>query len=342
MSFARPELLWLALLAFPELVLGLRRMPILRASVGALAGPRRRAAAEGRFGAFSLTSTAAACLFALAAALALAGPSWGARGAVAERRGLEAAIVLDVSRSMEVRDVKTDVARDVKISAATRLEAAKSLVEALVEGRGADAGSVAFSLVAAKGGAVLLVPMTEDRFALEDALAYANPDSISVPGTDLEGGLRAALASFSASGAQGRVVFLFSDGGELRGDLRRACEAAAALRVRLVVVGLGGSVPFPVPGPDGAPLAGEKGPVLSALDAKALEGAAAAAGGRYVKASEAGAGAALAEELGAATGRGMRIEYELVDRSSLFALAALVFLVASILASMLAPRGGRA
>jgi Ca-activated chloride channel homolog len=337
LSFARPELLWLALLALPELLLGLRRTPILRASVGVLAGPRRRAAAEGRFAAFSLSGTAAACLFALAAAIALAGPSWGARGAVVERRGLEAAIVLDVSRSMEIRDGGSGGR-----GAETRLEAAKSLVGALVEGRGGDEGSVAFSLVAAKGGAVLLVPMTEDRFALEDALAYANPDSISVPGTDLEAGLRAALPSFSASGAQGRVVFLFSDGGELRGNFRRACEEAAALRVRLVVVGLGGPVPLPVPGPDGAPLAGEKGPVLSALDAKALEGAAAAAGGRYVSASDAGAGAALAEELGVAAGKGMRIEYELVDRSSLFALAALAFLVASILASMLAPRGERA
>lgn len=346
MSLARPELLWLALLALPELALVLRRMPAFRASLEALAGPRRRARAGSLFAVLSLAGGAAASLFVLSAALALAGPSWGVRGAAAERRGLEAAVVLDVSRSMEARD-SGGSGKD----AETRLDAAKGLVASLIRGSisgsgGADPrspeGGAAYSLVAAKGGAVLLVPMTEDGFAFEEALPYANPDAISAPGTNLESGIRAALASFTASGAQGRVILLFSDGGELTGSARRACEEAAAARARLVVVGMGGAAPVPVPGPDGAPLAGPKGPVRSALQASALRALAAAAGGRYIGASEAGAGAALASELAQATGSGTRIEYRRIDRSGLFALLALAFLVASILASFLSPRGGRA
>jgi Ca-activated chloride channel family protein len=332
-SIARPELLALAILALPELALGLRRMPAFRDSVGTLAGPRGRARAERRFAFFSVASTAAAALFVVAAACALSGPSWGLRGAAVERRGLEAAIVLDVSRSMEARDMGR--------GAASRLGAAKTLIAELSAGAGgegarASPGAAAFSLVAAKGGAVLLLPMTEDRFALEDALAYANPDAISSPGTNLESGLRAAFASFSSSGAQGRVVFLFTDGGELSGSARRACSEAAAVRARLVVVGLGGAVPVPVPGPDGAPLLGDKGPVLSRLESRSLEDLAAAAGGRYVDASEPGAEAALADELSAASGTGARIEYRAVDRSPLFASVALVFFLIALLASMLA------
>jgi hypothetical protein len=184
--------------------------------------------------------------------------------------------------------------------------------------------------------------MTEDLFAYEDALAYANPDAITTPGTDLESGIRAGLASFSGTGAQGRVLFLFTDGGELSGSARRACEEAQAARARLVVVGMGGSAPVPVPGPDGAPLVGAKGPVRSALDASALRAVAALAGGSYLNASDAGAGTVLAAELAAATGKGTRIEYERLDRSGLFALLALAFLAVAILASMLSSLGARA
>ncbi len=344
MSFARPELLWLALLALPELLLGARRMPPFRASFEALTGPRKRERAGRRYAALSWASCLAAALFAASAAFALAGPSWGVRGSAAERRGLEAAVVLDVSRSMEARDME-----GFGPGPESRLEAAKSIVASLIRGP-ADARSglagAAFSLVAAKGASVLLVPMTEDSFAFEDALAYANPDSISSPGTDLESGLRAGLASFSAAGSQGRVLILFTDGGELSGSARRACEEVRAQRARLVVVGMGGPKGAPVPGPEGGPLVGAKGPVLSALDSSACRAMAALAGGRYVEASDAGGsakvGAALAAELSSGMGRGTRVEYQRLDRSGLFALIALVCLVAAILASMLAPRGERA
>ena len=238
---------------------------------------------------------------------------------------------------------------------ATRLEAAKAIVGDLLRnpegasdssGAGLERVGTAFSLVAAKGSSVLLVPMTEDRFAFEDALSYANPDSISSPGTDLESGLRAALASFTSSGAQGRVLFLFTDGGELSGSARRACEEAQARRARLVVVGMGGRKSATVPGPDGAPLAGPKGPVVSVQDSIALKAMAALAGGRYIDASDAGGSAkvesALAAELASGMGRGTRVEYKAYDRTGLFALLALACLIAAILASMLSTRGARA
>ncbi len=326
MSFSRPELLWLALLALPELALSLRRGPRLRASVEGLAGPRRRARAGRLFAALSAASAASAALFIACAALAMAGPSWGSRGAAAERRGLESAVVLDVSRSMEATDVKP-----------SRLEAAKGLVRSILSG--SDGAS--FSLVAAKGAGVLLVPMTEDSFAFEDALDYANPEATTAPGTDLESGIRAGLASFTPSGAQGRILFLFSDGGELSGSSRRAIEEAASARVRLVVVGVGGSEAVQVPGPEGAPLTGPKGPVRSAQDAARLKALAAVSGGRYLDAADAGTGAALALELSSARGTGTRIEYSRVDRRGLFALLALAFLAAAILCGLLSTRGAR-
>ncbi len=330
MNFAHQELLWLALLALPELALGFRRMPILRASLQDLAGPARRARAGRAFATFSGIGSVSAALLVVAAALAMAGPSWGERGAPVERHGLEAAVVLDVSRSMVAVDQKT-----------TRLETAKALISSLLRGSGTEDEGLSFSLIATKGASVLLVPMTEDTFAFEEALDYATPDTTSAAGTDLESGIREGLSSFTHSGAEGRMLFLFSDGGELSGSSRRAIEDAAAAQVRLVVVGVGGDTPVHVPGPDGVPLATSKGPVKSARDAPRLKALAALAGGPYLDASDPQTRAALAAELKAARRGGTRIEYRRVDRSGLFALLALAFLVSTILAKLLSIRGAR-
>lgn len=331
MSFARPELLLLALLAIPELLLGLKRSASFRASLELLAGPARRAAASSSFRALSLASTISAALFVVSAAIALAGPSWGLKGAPVERRGLEAAMVLDVSRSMLVRDGDVSLAE-------TRLGAAKGIVAHLV-GSGSESS---FSLIVAKGDGVLLAPMTEDEYALGEALAYAGPDAMSAAGTNLESALKVGLSSFSSSGAQGRLLFLFTDGGELSGSAKRGAEELARSGVRLVIVGMGGSVPMPVPGPDGSPLVGKKGIVRSALEASSLRALAAVAGGRYLEASDSGAKGILETELSRASGKGTRIEYRSVDRAYLFALLALAFLAAAILSSLLAPIGARA
>ena len=73
MSFERPELLWLLLLAPLELLLALRRAPRLRASLELLSGPRRRGAQGARYAAASVYGTAASVVLAAASALAADG-----------------------------------------------------------------------------------------------------------------------------------------------------------------------------------------------------------------------------------------------------------------------------
>jgi Ca-activated chloride channel family protein len=332
-NFARPELLWLALLGLFEVLLGLRRIPRHRESLEKIAGPRRRGRAGRLFAGFSWSSCISAALFFAVAARAAAGPSWGSRGVRAERQGLEAAIVLDVSRSMEATDAQP-----------TRLDAAKRIIGSLLHGPEAGQGAkgTSFSLIAAKGGAVLLAPMTEDEIAFEDALVYATPEVTTVPGTDLESGIRLGLSSFTRLGVQGRVLLLFSDGGELTGSARSACQAAISAGARLLVVGVGGRKPVPVPGPEGSALVGPHGPIRSALDRERLRFLAAAGRGRYLEASDPGLVAALNLELSKARGSGTRIEYQPVERRGLFAFLALILLCASILSSLLATRGARA
>lgn len=322
MSFERPELLWLLLLAPLELLLALWRAPRLRSSLELLAGPRRRRAEGARYAAASVYGTAASVLFIAASALALAGPAWGTRAVSAERSGLELAVVLDVSRSMEVSE-----------GGASRLEEAKALLRGLLR----QAPGASFSLVAAKGDAVLLVPMTEDLEALDSALDYADPETMTAAGTDLGKGLRAGLGSFSPGSGTNRALLLLSDGGDRGGEALKAAEDARKRRARLLVVGVGGGESLPVPGPAGGPLLDAKGDAQrSALEPTLLRAMAAASGGRYLEASDSGAAQALRAELAELGRGGKRVEYEARDRSSLFILLALAALVARIASSVLA------
>jgi len=339
MSFAKPAFLWLVLLVVPDLLITFLRASGFRASIEALAGPRSREGASARFSTATLCGAVASALFIASTALALASPSWGRSGRAADRRGLEAAVVLDVSRSMLAADL-----------APTRLDAAKgilrSLLRALPDSPGSEDG-VAFSLVAAKGDALLLVPMTEDVEAFDQALEYALPEVMTAKGTDLGKGIEAGLASFGSYGAASRLVILFSDGGDLSGSARKAAEKARAAKARLLVIGLGGNVPAFVPGPSrpGQPVADgearaaldERGqPALSALDSALLRGLAAAGGGRYLEGVDSSTIAALAAELSQARAGGTRIEYETEDRTGLFAALALAFLVCRIAAELVA------
>lgn len=327
MSFDRPLFLLVCLLAPLELLIARKRLPRLRRSLELLAGPGRREAAGSIYSIASIYGALASALFLVSAGLALAGPAWGSRAVSTEVSGLEAAFVLDVSRSMEVRE-----------GGETRLSAARSVVREILKA----APQASFSLVAAKGGAVLLVPMTDDLDAIDSALDYADPETLSQAGTDLESGIEEALDSFTDHEARGHLVILLSDGGEHGAQALRAASKAAKKQARILVIGVGGSEALPVPGPGGRPLLDSRGSsILSALEPTLLRAIAAASGGRYLEASEPDSAAAIRAELAIQGKGGRRTDYEVQDRTELFAGLAALFLALRILASMLSVAGGR-
>ena len=326
MSFAHPAFLWLALLAPLEILLVLRRVPRLERSFLALVGPRRRGRARAAYATASIYGAVFSVLFILCAALGLAGPAWGSHAVSAETSGLEIAVVLDVSRSMMVEEP----------GAGPRLQYAKEGIRSLLKA----APGASFALVAAKGDAVLLVPMTGDLEAIDSGLDYADPDTLSAIGTDLGKGIEAGLAAFTERTGASRVLVLFSDGGAHGSDPRKAAAEAKRRHVRLIVVGVGGEEALPVPGPDGAPLLDGKGVArLSALDPGLLKSVAAESGGRYYAAADSGTRVALQAELIELGRGGKRTEYEVEERSVLFAMLALAFLACRVASSILAVAG---
>ncbi len=325
MSFERPAFLWLLLLIPIELCISFVRLPGLKASFSLLAGPRRGQKAAVRYRAASLCGIAASVLFLLSACLGLAGAAWDTRAVSTESSGLEIALVFDVSRSMQIKE-----------GGSTRLDTAKRLARQL---RAAAPGGAAFSLTAAKGDAVLLVPMTTDSDALDSAFDYANPDSLTSRGSGLESGISTALASFPRADRSSRLIVLFSDGGGPSGRTEKAAMQASEQGVRIWTVGIGGDSALPVPGPAGSAIVDSSGrAVHSALNAGPLKRMAALTRGRYFAASDPSAPAALREELAQLGTGGRRTVYEIKSRSGLFAGLALLFLCIRIAASLLAQK----
>jgi Ca-activated chloride channel family protein len=337
MSFSRPEFLLLLLLAIPEILTAKLRTRGLRRSFELVSGPRRRKRNGLVFAISSWYALAFSILCLASLALAMAGPSWGRKRSAAERSGIELAVVLDVSRSMLAEDCSP-----------TRLDEAKAMIRSLVaaaaerrDSPSSDGASFAMSLVAAKGGALLLVPMTEDDEAFDSALEYADSEVMTSAGTELEAAIDAALASFTERGSGSRLMVLFTDGGELSGSARRAAARLREENLRLIAVGMGGADPLPLAGRDGLPILDRAGrPVLSALEEPALRAIAAAAEGRYLRGSDSGTAAALLSELSSASSAGTKLEYGSVDRTAFFALAAFICLLLALLTETIAQKGG--
>jgi len=281
-SFARPALLWLLLLA-----------PAAGAAAAWLW--RRRAAAESAWAARGLwhrlaptasarRRSAAAALLALAvagAALALTRPRWGVVERQVERRGVDVVFVVDASLSMAARDVQP-----------SRLFVAKALVRDLV--RRMPANRVA--LIAAEGEGEVLTPLTLDGAVVDLLLDALEPGSLPVPGTELAPALDAARELFAPSEEGHRAVVLLTDGEDHGGGFGAAVERLHAEGAVLHAIGVatpeGAPVPLPGRPEDGrgaVKLDSGGRPVISRLGESELARAAERGGGVYLRATSAAA-----------------------------------------------------
>ncbi|HEX6938303.1 MAG TPA: VWA domain-containing protein [Longimicrobiales bacterium] len=295
MSFARPDLLWLAV-ALP-LTLGLavaghaRRRRRVAALLGESALVRRLGGDDlHRFPTARLVLIA---LAGLALGLAAAGPRWGRRVVETETRALDLVLALDVSKSMWARDLAPD-----------RLERQRLLARRLLrELHGDRIGLVAFA-----GRAYVLSPLTVDHAALQLYLDALDPAIVSQGGSSLASALRQAtdLVRSRATARADRAVVLVTDGEALEDEAAviDAAERAAAAGVVIFPVGVGTPDGAPVPERDpvtGAAIGYKRDlggdVVISRRHDALLERIAEITGGRYLPADRAGATERLIAEL---------------------------------------------
>jgi Mg-chelatase subunit ChlD len=185
--------------------------------------------------------------------------------------GLDIVFLIDVSRSMATRDV-----------APSRISQARALIRDIMS----HSASERFGIVVFAGNAGLECPLTNDYAFVRDQLKGAGRDSVTLGGTRPGDALRfAARFAFDDASRNARELVVLSDGGD---DDNDAASAAAALRdladrkIRLVMVGVGDRAAgglVPQSELDPAPFLYNGKPVVTKLDAAALQSLCAASSG---------------------------------------------------------------
>lgn len=275
MSFAAPQILWLALGFLPALALFFawtwrQKQAALSQFIGS------RLITELVIG-FSATRQWIKRSLLVAAVgsllLALARPVWGFTEEASRSSGLDIIVCFDVSKSMLATDLKPN-----------RLLRAKLAVQDLLKVAPADR----LGLVAFAGSAFLQCPLALDSESFRLSVQALDTDTIPLPGTALAEALREAQSAFKGESAGARAVVIFTDGEDHEpGAVERARECVKD-GIRIFTVGVGtttGEILTDTPDPFGNKrfVRDEDGNVVkSVLNEKSLMEIAEAGGGFYL------------------------------------------------------------
>ena len=205
--------------------------------------------------------------------VALARPQLALTETISRSEGIDIALVLDTSQSMDSPDFAIGGRR------ASRLDVAKAVVARFVAARPDDR----IALVVFGEEAFTQVPLTLDHAALARFLGQVQIGQAGHRRTAVGDGLAVAARRLAKLEAPSKVAILLTDGRNNAGSVEpeRAAEAAAALGVKVYTIGIG-----PEEGQGGgwfglaAPRGGE-------LDEPALRSIAAITGGQYFRAQDA-------------------------------------------------------
>lgn len=218
--------------------------------------------------------------------MAMAGPRWGIKERMVERKGIDIVVALDLSKSMLTADITP-----------SRIVRAKMELSSFIDSRRGDRiGIVAFA-----GTAVVACPLTMDYGAARNFLKNLEAGMIPRGGTDLSGAIRVAAKMMEGQAGREKVVVILSDGEDTIGDPLGAAREAAQMGLSIYALAFGSKDGGPVPiiGEDGkiADYKRDKEgiPVISRVDEKILTDIAAQGGGKSFQG--AAAVSQLAEDL---------------------------------------------
>jgi Ca-activated chloride channel family protein len=147
--------------------------------------------------------------------------------------GIDITLVLDVSESMLLEDIKPN-----------RLEAAKTVARSFIGGRIHDRiGLVVFS-----GDAYGLVPLTTDYSLLKEYINEIKAGMIQTGGTAIGSALAVTINRMRDSPSKSKVAILISDGDNTAGNIDPVTSAQLAqvygIKLYTIVVGTEGKLPY--------------------------------------------------------------------------------------------------
>ena len=209
---------------------------------------------------------------------ALARPWGGVKDEKTVKEGIEVIIAMDASNSMLASSTSDEKGAD-------RMRTAKLMLEKLINRLENDR----VGLIVYAGDAYTLIPVTNDYVSAKMFLNSIDPSQLDNQGTDIASAIRLAETSFSEDKNIGKAVILITDAEELQDEegVMAEAERAAKSGIQIDVIGLGSSVPVPIPQKRGGymmnPMTGER--VMTALNEDLAANIAKAGKGIYVNAS---------------------------------------------------------
>lgn len=202
----------------------------------------------------------------------IARPQWGENRVTDESRGIEVAVMVDVSNSMYAQDVRP-----------SRMERTRLLLSTLIDQMKNDRVSIGIFA----GEAYPQLPITNDYASAKMFVDQLAPGMVTCQGTDFAAAIRLAAASFTDNKDVGKAILLITDGENHEEDAEQAAAEAAKNGIRVYVLGVGTAAGAPIPLPTGGVLDDEEGkPVHTALDEATCRQIAKAGGGEYYHVDE--------------------------------------------------------
>lgn len=197
--------------------------------------------------------------------------------------GVDIMLVLDTSTSMKAQDFRPN-----------RFIAARDVASEFISERVSDR----IGLIVFAAQAFTQVPLTIDYSFLQEMLSRVEVGIIE-DGTAIGTALLTAVNRLKDSEAKSKVVILLTDGQNNRGEIdpATAADAARAMNVRVYTIGVGahGSAPFLADDP----FYGQRMMQIPVeIDEDMLTAVAEKSGGKYFRATNAGALRAIYEEIG--------------------------------------------
>ncbi len=157
--------------------------------------------------------------------LAMAGPRWDYERINAFRPAAEMVVLLDISASMNIRDVRP-----------SRLDRAKQEIQDLLRlNPGLRVGLIAFATVAH-----VISPVTEDMESLQRTLPSLSTDLVTLPGSRLGNALdKASLLLHGDDKALARHILLITDGDFDEPGLLKKVDELRANNIHLHILAVG-------------------------------------------------------------------------------------------------------
>jgi len=231
--------------------------------------------------------------------IAMAGPRWDFTEIQLFTPGADLVILLDISRSMDVADVRP-----------SRLSRARQEIEDLInQNRGVRIGLIAFASVAH-----VVAPITDDGNAIRNLLPSISSDLVRLQGSRLGVALERARTLLSGQPEDSQhSILLITDGDFADPGIEKEAASLASEGIRLNVLGVGTTGGGPVPGHQGRSLTdNRRQTVESRLDETTLERLAQAGNGIYMNADYRDDDTVRILELAASGGRAEASEDERV------------------------------